>query len=468
MSDIPGLLVALVLPPLVGYAWLQRFWPEAHPATRMGYGYLVGMLLMVLIFLAGHALGWAFHFVPMVVFLAVIGLLPFLFERRPVPGRPLAVPQRQPGWQVGLWWFFLLLLSLRAGGLLLEDVLRPLYPWDAWMNWAPRAKVWFETAGLAPFVSPEDWGKAGEYTLGNPKAVSYPPLVPLVQAWIAAGIGTWRDNWINLPWFFCGLALLSAFYGQLRMAGMAALPSMLFSYLLFSMPYLDTHIALAGYADLWMSTAVALGLMALANWCLHRSRQQLFMVLFMVLFCLLTKAPGMVWATVLASGLLLALAPVWLRWGLLILFVAAMAALWVRGGIVLNIGDSSVIEISADLIRLPGLGAFPVEYHPVGEYFVKNLLLWDNWHLMGWLLAAFMPFALWQGFRSRHKMPVAWVIFLGMLFLFVVFFFTPHYQSAIDSTTLNRAVFHLVPAAVFYMALVIKDMVGSEKGAQPE
>ena len=78
--------------------------------------------------------------------------------------------------------------------------------------------------------------------------------------------GRWDESLMNLPWLLCFIALGAAFYSQLRNAGVSPAIGMAFSYFLLSMPLINTHVALAGYADLFLGAAYCGALMAFHNW----------------------------------------------------------------------------------------------------------------------------------------------------------------------------------------------------------
>ena len=39
----------------------------------------------------------------------------------------------------------------------LEVAWQPLYPWDAWIQWATKARVWYELGQIVPFARVEAW-----------------------------------------------------------------------------------------------------------------------------------------------------------------------------------------------------------------------------------------------------------------------------------------------------------------------
>src|SRR5205085_2841979 len=65
------------------------------------------------------------------------------------------------GWKRALWIAILLWLALRSAFLLFDVVTMPLYPWDAWIQWATKARVWFELGHMVSFERSDSWFNAG-------------------------------------------------------------------------------------------------------------------------------------------------------------------------------------------------------------------------------------------------------------------------------------------------------------------
>ena len=471
MMGVGGLFIATILPFVLGYAWLNRWWRDAHPAARIGYGYLLGVLFVVaLLWMTDWLTGSLWKFEYLVILLMAFTALAYFI---PPPSFPISSPAREmreySGWQKWVWWFFGVILVVRYGGLVLEVLLRPLFPWDAWMNWAPKAKTWFHLNELVPFVSNDQWESKSitedARALGNPDAASYPSLVPLIQTWSALGLGTWRDNWINVPWVMCALAFFLAFYGQLRTLGFSPVAAMIPSYLLFSTPYLNTHVALAGYADLWMAAYYTSAVLAFASWSITGSRMQLALLLLMGIACVMTKRPGLVWALTLAPGMFLVLLPAKVRY--LILGGVAVLALgvWLNGGLVIPWNGESLLVLNKERLSILSILDYDLRYHPVGEYFLKNLLYRDNWHLLGWAMLVLLPVAFVRALSSSRLLPFSVVVLIGLAFIFFVFFFTHYYRAAIDSTTINRAIFHIMPSLLSFVIITFGSFFLRENGS---
>jgi hypothetical protein len=329
------------------------------------------------------------------------------------------------------------------GGLGLEIVWRPLFPWDAWSQWATKARVWYELGHLAPFVPTEVWlaGQVpGAYTDSAP---GYPPAIPLLQVWMSYSLGRWNDTLMNLPWLQCGLSLGLAFYGQARRWQVPPLLALMFSYFLLSLPILDAHMALAGYADLFMGAAYGLAAMAFFQWVRTRERWQGAMALMLALGCVLIKQPGIAWMLTFLPAWLVVLKP---RIGSVA--VAALAVAGVASLVIL--GEVGKIELLGYSLR--------IHYASAWDSIRQSLLVLDNWHLLWYLAAVALALSMPRLFQPALRAMT--VLVAGAFsFLAVVFFFTQATAWAEDYSTVNRAFLHMAPMLLFYVMLLFREAV---------
>jgi hypothetical protein len=261
-----------------------------------GYGYLLGALATSLAMRALDAIGvrWTVPLVALqLVALALVACsvarlrsLPSLRERwRASRARVAALspPQRL------LFFACLALIVVRLVGLGLELAWRPLLPWDAWAQWATKARVWYEYGSIAPFVDPARWlesGSAMQFVDTHPE---YPATVPLLQVWTALCLGRWDESLTNVPWLAILSALGLAFYAQLRRIGIGIAQAMLFTYLLLSIPFIDLHVAVAGYVDIFIAAAYGMAAMALWQWVRTRGRTDALLAVLCALACIVIK-----------------------------------------------------------------------------------------------------------------------------------------------------------------------------------
>jgi hypothetical protein len=360
-------------------------------------------------------------------------------------------------WPQILFVLLLAWLGLRFASLALEVWWRPLYPWDAWSTWTVRSRVWSELGQLASFVDPQRWlaDTAGSvYTI---EAWTYPYTVPLLALWPTLAYGAWNETAANLPWLGCALALGLGFYGQARLWGASALTALVFTWLLFSLPLLDTHVALAGYADLWLAAVFGLAVIAFFQWARDGDRRQGGLAVLLALVCPLIKLEGTVWLLLFIPALLAAR----LRGWLLLALVGVAAALglgwWLAGGMAFGVPGLGEVRLTPELIQVPYLGRFALGYRGGWDPVVKNFLILANWHLLGYLALVAAGVAVASAFRrgaARWQRAELVFVVTSLLALFVLFFMTDAQRWAEQYTSINRVFLDFVPAFLFWVLTV--------------
>ena len=418
---------------------MRRSEGDHRNAVILGYGYPVGTVALTLLMRAESfaGIGWSWWSVgfPLLAGTALAtwcmpgGSMKILHVRGLLPGdtRFAGLSARVSSL---VWWTLLALIALHLVLALLEIIWRPLFPWDAWTQWATKARVWYETLRMTPFADATTWFAGGVYTDAIP---GYPANVPLLQVWACITLGRWDDSLMNVPYFCLAASLALAFHGQLRAAGCNPILSLAGAYAVISLPLLDTHVALAGYADLPLAVYFGLGAIALWRWAVTREKSQLVLAVILAIACPFTKHPGWLWMGVMFSAVVVTTFP---RRGMMMVslaIVVAIIALAIFGHTELNIGGYR-------------LGAF----RPVWQPLLQNYFEFANWHLLWFLLPALM---VASGRRMLKPEIVAGtaVVASGLAVLFVVFSFTSAAAFVEDYSTVNRATLHLAPLLIFYI-----------------
>jgi hypothetical protein len=443
---IPGLALALSWG--LGLCWL---WPlRGNRPLWLGYGYLLGMLASALVLWLVDRLGGPLWLPLLFLVLGLLYVPGILLNRRLAPVAPLARPAPTALWQRWVIALLLGLLLVRLAGLATELWLRPLTPWDAWTVWGLRARLWTELGHLAPFVDPNTWlnDPTGEAYTGI--AWHYPLTVSLIQTWAALAWGGWSAGAANLPWLLCALALALGLYGQARQAGVGALAATVGVYLLLTLPLLNAHIALAGYADLWLAATFGLAAMALLQWLAGGGRWQLVLAVVLALACPLIKLEGAVWAALLLPLLVFRLPG---RWPLLPLgAMAVVAVVWyLNGGI-----QWGPFTLTQTLVDLPYIGRYELAYTNSWQALFDNLLAQGSWHLLWYLVPLAALAGLPRILRDRRLLAASLLILLGLAMLYVLFFHTNAEEFARRGTSLNRLFLHLTPVVLFWMLLLTR------------
>jgi hypothetical protein len=412
------------------------------PARWLGvvtYGYVAGLVLgAASLYLCGVAgLGirfWSAAAVQIVLAVA-LGLLNRYATRRDRDAGPKDV--RLPAHGVALLAIVLLLalLIVRAISVGIDAVTLPLYPWDAWQQWGTKARVWFETHELRPFVSPAEWlaesaRGVAVYTDANP---AYPPLLPLLQVWTLGYSTAWNDAVTGVTW----LGLFCAFGAGVAWQVYRVLPYWPYAlgtaYLALSLPFLDAHVALAGYGDFPLSVLYCFAFMSAIAFQRFDRAGDAAMALAFVAMLPFFKRPGIAWALTLlpfaAVVLPSARRPLVLR----LLVIAATGVVSVL--MVFRVSHAAMPTVVESLWSV-----------------VLNLFAWENWHLL-WYIALLTLATRWRRASWRSLEASAATLMLGGLFLAWAFWGTELYSSIANVTTLNRALLPFACIVCYFIAL---------------
>jgi hypothetical protein len=339
-------------------------------------------------------------------------------------------------WGLALWFATLVWLALRSLILLFDVVTMPLYPWDAWIQWATKARVWYELGHIVPFERSDPWFAAGG-TAWFDAAPNYPATVPLWQVWTNLTLGRWDDSLMNVPWWVLAVAFMFVVYAALRRAGYQPLGALIGTWIVSSLPLANVHVALAGYADLPMAAYYALAAIAFWRWTDERTVANAAVACVLAAACATVKTPGIVWALTLVPALVLIVFP---RRGVPI--VAATLAIALTALLVLARTEATVLGYHLHL-----------DFGPPWLSMFESMFLLGNWHLL-WYAALVIAILGWREIVSRPILPLSAIVAAGLLFLFIVFAFTNARAWVTDQTTVNRAMLHLAPLLSIWALIV--------------
>ena len=438
--------MAVLVPWLLGSVALRAAVFRSGPgsvAASVGYGFFAALIPTVGLFaLQGH-LGWGLN--PWPIAAINLGLLAFtlwrmrgLSARRPVTVRwDALLPSGR--WSRVLVVALMLWVVLRMANLIFAASTYSLFPWDAWTTWALRAKVWIELGQWVPFVAPDAWIQDVEGVSRTTAAWHYPELPSWISAWAAAASGDWNEQAANTPWVGAVLALSAAAFGQTRRWGASIVSAWVMGWLLVSIPLVGSHVALAGYIDLWVAACLGLAFMAFLFWIRDRQRSQLALAAIFIVITAFLKKEALVWVLLFLPAWLASRVPARVIWLLPVAGAVSVLALFQSDGFT---------------IRLPLLGEFAFTSGGEWRWVLLHGFVFGNWHLFGYLIVALIVFSLIELLRGRAepwlRSGITWVF--GALFSFyVLFFWTAAAEWAVDGTSLNRILLHFTPAMLFLM-----------------
>lgn len=423
--------------------------------AALGGGFVLGNLAVGVLLGVLHpaVLTHAFALVATALALFTAAVWIWVWRRGSAGSPPL--PDRVPSSAAARWLVAAMLLLLAARAVLLVDEiwLRPLFPWDAWWVWSARAKAWLSGGHFDAVVAPAQWLAQGDALLRTGTAWNYPPLLAWIELWYGLGAGGWIDPLVNLPWFGLWLALLALCYGQWRQLGAPRTVAASGVYALGSLPLLNVHVALAGYADLWLAAALALAALAWLRARQGGGRGAWGLAIGLLISLPLLKFEGVVWAVCLGVPMAYAAVPPrHRRWGLLGIAGAAVVLVGVSVGL-----DLAWVRLARDLLTGASGGRTATSSLAVLRALADGLFLQYNWHLFWFVFAGLLAWRwriLWRQHALRH---LAAVLLLALGFVVVLFLFTPAAKWAESYTAVNRLMLQLVPLATSLGVLLLRD-----------
>lgn len=445
----------LLLPWLLGVAALLAVRGTRRPleapgeiAWLAGAGYLVGAFLLTLwmrsLSIAGVRFGALSIAGPLALATAGLGFVAWRrFGALPSVAaasalRALFAPPTLSGVARTAWRVLLAWLALRFALLGLEVAWQPLYPWGAWIQWATKARVWYELGQIVPFVRGEAWlaGAGPAYFDASPE---FPPTVPLLQVWSCVALGRWDDALMNWPWWQFAVALALAVYGALRSLDIPAVGAFAGAFAVATLPLANVHVALAGYADLPMAAYYTGAALAFLRWSAVRDAREAGLALLFAVVCTQTKNPGLGWALTLVPGVVAALLP---------RHAPRLAA----------IGFGVALFLLAVLAQThPVIFKYPLhlDFDPAWQALGESYFLLANWNLL-WYGAIVVALLAGRQLIAPALAPLTIIVASGALFLVVIFGFTNARGWVADQTTVNRATLHIAPLVIVFLVLAFR------------
>lgn len=355
------------------------------------------------------------------------------------------------------------LIALYLGLILLNNMNREIFPWDAFTTWMFRAKAWVASDTAVTFITLKEWLAASTgFTL---PAAHYPIAVSAIAAFASALSGEWSSQAASIPWFFA-MTASTALMGGLCLLQTPDYPkgALLGAALLSTLPLVHWHGVLAGYADLWVMGTSGMGLAGICLWSQGNGRGALTLSLLLLVLGCLWKAEGWLW--LILGCAIVTLLTLWQRFSIkgLIALVTAVAAVWLFQP--LDLGPVGIWGGNADRISAGVLGSFATRpYNAAPDYFDMtvsqgNFLLIVPLYTLSLLILTI---------KHRRASAGYLVMAAGLVVLHAVIFgFSEYSRYAEIGTAVNRLLLQNLPVLIFTItaawSLERRHTTNSEKG----
>jgi len=351
-------------------------------------------------------------------------------------------------WDVTLFF----LIAFQAAYNIFRALMRPIESYDAVAIHGLKAKMIYFAGGL----SENFFGNISSFFQGAHP--DYPLLIPLLENWVYVFLGRFNDILVKsiFPLFYLSFVLV--FYAVLKRITRSRSTALLFTFLLATVKQFSDYSTI-GYADLQTGIYFALGLFYLYLWFREKGARFLAISLISNIFCLWTKNEGMLLAVISVFVFLFyvlanmtksesrRILPFLLYAGAIACVILAWTGFKERCGLVNE--NFNLMMISAGNLKT-GLGKVPAILY---EY-QKQFFGFKKWNMI-WILC-FLVFL--TGFKTAFSKNIKFIT--AALFLFVMGYSAVYIFSAVDikfflHSTGSRFLLHILPVAVFWMALVV-------------
>ena len=459
-SVILAVLLASLATVGLGVSLLRVVGFKSLPTTLMlGAGYGVGVVVISqLLHLASHAdvglsmAGWC---------LVGLGLAACVWlVRAEIISCNITPPETAGARYVGLFrsgriWardpVVVALLVLVAAHLvitLINNALRPVFPWDAFTTWMYRAKAWALQDAITAMAFTPDWIHEPTGSGYAIYASQYPTALSIYAALLSSLTGGWQPAAASAPWSLALTASGLTLHGILRLAGISQRLSVIGAYLLVSLPLLNVHAALAGYGDLWMALYSGGGLAALLIWRTFHRATALWLSLTLLAAGTQIKTEGWVWLLLGITFLLLEAISSRIGYTKLVAGIVALAGLiWSLDITLLSLGPLGQWGIDDSRLYAGAIGNFNIRpYNPLTNYWA---ILFDQ---ANFLLAAgfyFLALAAISLKRDERHLGSVWTMSLLIAASQIIIFGLSSYSEYAETgTAIARLLLHFSPVVV--------------------
>jgi hypothetical protein len=287
LIDVLGLgAVALVAAEWIGLGWLSgiSFPVPGASGANWALRLLVGACLVAIVQLVLAAIGIGFASIPTILLVAAAGAAGLrLLAGRTADTECKHVPVGTRG-RTG--WYILGVVLMAA---VIRSVVVPEAGWDAYSHWGLRAQA-FATAGTIVDAHSEH-----EY---------YPPLVPLLEAWLYLHRGAASIDLAKVIWALVGsgLAICLGWHLRLSLHPVWLAPYAAVGVVLGATALLESFWT--GQADLALTAWLTLAVLSAWQWQRAQNRAWLFQTAIFSAAAALTKFEGLPRVGVVVAALL--------------------------------------------------------------------------------------------------------------------------------------------------------------------
>lgn len=345
----------------------------------------------------------------------------------------------------------LVLIAVRLASLLPDVVLRPLFAWDAWTVWAYTARAWAEVGAVFELLPPDRWLSAGAGEFVRDNLQPYPELVSSMFLWHVSLAGEWTGIGSGVFWGLALIWIALVLYGTLRWSGLGVVWALGAVYAFVSLPIVNAHVALHGYADLWVGSVLACfaGLLILSE--RSGNKWLVLVAALLLLFLPALKLEGPYWLACGLAAIPFALFRIGLRWafGLALLTLAGLWSAW---------------WVDLDLVAMITGGRLAIDPSTIGSGLqgaLRHAFVWSDWHLLvHGSLVALLALLIRPQWGRKSPALVAFCL-AAVVLIWGALPMTDAGDFMTTGTLFSRIFLHAAPAMILLIILTMHAFGGS-------
>ncbi|GEM_PF-535583 len=345
-------------------------------------------------------------------------------------------------------------IALQTAYNIFRALMRPIESYDAVAIHGLKAKVIY----LAGGINENFFGNISSFFQGAHP--DYPLLIPFSQVWFYTFLGNFNDILVKMIFPLFYLSFILVFYAVLKRITKSRFSAVLFTFLLATVKQFSDYSTI-GYADMETGIYFAAGLFYLYLWFSRKKMSFLAISLISSVFCLWTKNEGTLLALInMLVFLFYVLANIAKseKKRLLLFFPYAAALICV---ILAWYGFKEFHGLENENFNLSMIGAGKLRAAsgsvPAVLYeYQKQFFGFKKWNII-WILCFLVFLAGLKAAFSNNIKYITAALFLFALGYSAVYIFSDVNIKFFLHSTGSRFLLHVLPVAVFWMALIVHE-----------
>jgi len=344
---------------------------------------------------------------------------------------------------------FILGIAIQIVYVFFTALLEPIMAFDAVMNHAIKAKIFFLEGGV-----PVDFVERFREFLF---AVQYPLLLPLAETFFYLFFGGVEDGLVKIIFPLFYVSMLVIFYcGLIRCV--TRKKALLFTFLLATVPQFAEY-ATNGYAEFLISFYFTASALYLLQWGRDQRKGLLLISFILISLALWTKVEGLILFAVNGIVMLTLIFSQknnkksgWMY--ILGLIIGAVGYLLAINMLNINLHDNSTQFVVRDFLGevFSRIGRLPT----ILDQYQMQIFGPKKWNLI-WVVVAILFFVNIKRVFNKHLLPVTVLVLSLTLGYMMIYFLTIDAYEWVLEKSLSRLMIHHVAIVTFYSALLFKE-----------